>query len=82
MCALPQASRKLLTSSYSASQSPARAWARVMTTSISLAPAAAEALISSMRWGRGLSPAGKPVETAATGIPESCSASTARGTNA
>src|SRR5437762_2893039 len=82
MCAAPHAARKARTSSYTASQSPASAWARVMTTSISSAPAATEALISSIRWGRGLSPAGNPVDTAATGMPEPWSAWTATGTKA
>ncbi len=41
--ASPHASRKARTSSYSASHSPVRTWARVMTTSISRAPAASEA---------------------------------------
>src|SRR6058998_2926859 len=82
MCAPPQASRKARTSSYRASQAPASACARVITTSISCAPAATEALISSIRWGRGFNPAGNPVDTAATGIAESCKASTASGTKA
>src|SRR5437660_305620 len=70
------------TPSYSASHAPASACARVITTSISCAPAATEALISSMRWGRGFNPAGNPVDTAATGIAEPCKASTASGTKA
>src|SRR5213078_2779413 len=82
MWASPQASRKARTSSYSASHAPASACARVITTSISCAPAATEALISSIRWGRGFNPAGNPVDTAATGIAESCKASTASGTKA
>ena len=82
MWASPQACRKARTSSYRASHAPASACARVITTSISCAPAATEALISSIRWGRGLSPAGNPVETAATGIAEPCNASTASRTKA
>src|SRR5216117_872302 len=82
MWASPQASRKARTSSYSASHAPASACARVITTSISCATAATEALISSIRWGRGFNPAGNPVDTAATGIAESCKASTASGTKA
>src|SRR5437588_274125 len=50
MWASPQASRKARTSSYSASHAPPSACARMITTSISCAPAATEALISSMRW--------------------------------
>ena len=80
MWASPQACRKARTSSYRASHAPASACARVITTSISCAPAATDALISSMRCGRGFSPAGNPVETAATGISEPCKASTATGT--
>ena len=41
-----------------------------MTMSISFAPAATLALISAIRKFKGVNPAGKPVETAATGIPE------------
>ena len=48
--------------------------------SISLAPAATESLISSMRRGMELSPCGNPVETAATGIPEFFRAFTAVST--
>ena len=79
-CASPHASRNAFTSRYSASQSPARACARVITTSISCAPASTDARISSSRCGKGLRPAGKPAETAATGIPEPARASTAVGT--
>src|SRR5947207_311354 len=82
MCAGPHASRNSRISSYSASQSPASACARVITTSISRAPAATDARISSTRWGRGLSPAGNPVETAATGMPEPWRAVTAAETKA
>ena len=45
--------------------------------SISAAPAATDCSISAMRRGRGDRPAGKPVETAATGIPLPRKASTA-----
>ncbi len=48
-----------------------------MTISISAAPSATEASISLMRSGNGDKPAGKPVETAATGMLEPRSASTA-----
>ena len=82
MCASPQASRKARTSSYSACQFPVSTWARVMTMSISSAPAATEAWISAIRCSKGESPAGKPVETAATGMPEPSSASTAVSTKA
>jgi hypothetical protein len=41
-----------------------------MTTSISSAPAATEARISPIRCSNAESPAGKPVETAATGMPD------------
>src|SRR5205814_749104 len=82
MCAGPHASRNSRISSYSASQSPASACARVITTSISRAPAATDARISSTRWGRRLSPAGNPGETAATGMPEPWRAGTAAETKA
>ncbi len=52
-----------------------------MTMSISSAPAATDARISSRRCSSGESPAGKPVDTAATGMPEPSSASTAVATN-
>src|SRR5437773_8275793 len=42
MWAPPHASRKARTSSYSACHAPASAWARVITTSISCAPAATD----------------------------------------
>ncbi len=80
-CASPQASRKARTSSYSARHSPRSTCARVMTMSISAAPASTEARISSTRWRNGESPAGNPVDTAATGIPLPSSASTATGTS-
>src|SRR5436190_1021370 len=82
MCARPQASRNARTSAYSAGQSPVRTCARVITMSISCAPAATEACTSSRRCANGLSPAGKPVETAATGMPDPSSAATAVGTSA
>jgi len=56
-------------------------WARVMTISISRAPAATEAWISSSRCANGDRPAGKPVETAATGTPLPSSARTAVSTH-
>ena len=45
--------------------------------SISAAPASTEYSISCTRRGKGVMPAGKPVETAATGMAEPWSASTA-----
>ena len=57
-------------------------WPRVITMSISSAPAATEARISAIRCSKGDNPAGKPVDTAATGIPDPFSASTAVSTNA
>ena len=48
--------------------------------SISLAPAATEARISASLLAIGVWPAGKPVDTAATGIPEPSRASTAVST--
>ncbi len=80
MWASPQASRKARTSSYRASHSPRSTRPRVMTMSISLAPSATEAWISARRSFMGLSPAGKPVDTAATGIPEPSRAFTAVAT--
>ena len=53
-----------------------------MTMSISRAPAATLARISSIRCCSGLRPAGKPAETAATGIVLPARASTAVGTSA
>src|SRR6266581_7509982 len=82
MCARPQASRNARTSAYKAGQSPVRTCARVMTMSISCAPAATEACTSSSRCAKGFRPAGNPVETAATGIPEPARAATAVGTRA
>jgi hypothetical protein len=52
----------------------------LITTSISSAPAATEARISPSRVSSGVRPAGKPVETAATGTPLPSSAATAVGT--
>ncbi len=69
-CASPHASRNCCISSYSAVQSPRRTWALVMTMSISAAPSWTDAWISWSLWANGESPAGKPVLTAATGIPE------------
>jgi len=80
MCESPHASRKRCTSSYIACQFPVRTWPRVMTMSISFAPAATDARISRTRSSSGLRPAGKPVLTAATGIPVPARASTAVGT--
>ena len=48
--------------------------------SISFAPAATEAFISSIFCSKGFCPAGKPVETAATGMSVPRNASTATGT--
>ena len=78
----PAAARNAFTSSYSAAQLPVRTWARVMTMSISCAPAATEASISAIRSGSGESPAGNPVDTAATGMPLPSSAWTAVSTKA
>ncbi len=69
MCAPPQACLKAATSSYSACHRPPKTCARVMTTSISCAPASTERRISATRSASGDSPAGKPVETAATPTP-------------
>ncbi len=82
MCAGPQASLNAATSSYSAFHSPLKTCARVITISISLAPALTLRRISSTRVSSGLKPAGKPVLTAATGTPEPSSAFTAVSTNA
>src|SRR5256885_16594522 len=82
MCARPQASRNARTSAYNAGRSPVRTCARVMTMSISCAPAATEACTSSSRCANGFRPAGNPVETAATGIPEPWRAATAVETRA
>ncbi len=49
--------------------------------SISRAPAATDVSISRTRSSKGLRPAGNPVDTAATGMPEPRSASTAVGTS-
>ncbi len=81
MCASPQASRKPRTSSYSACQFPVSTCPRVMTMSISRAPSATLAFTSSMRVESGDSPAGNPVLTAATGMFDPASASTATGTS-
>ena len=80
MCASPHASRNMRTSSYNACQLPVRTLPRVMTMSISFAPAATEARISRTRSSIGDRPAGKPVDTAATGMPVPSSATTAVGT--
>jgi hypothetical protein len=45
--------------------------------SISAAPAATDSSISRTRVSNGLNPAGKPVDTAATGIPLPANAATA-----
>ena len=73
----PQAFLKSLTSSYKAFQFCVRTWRRDITMSISLAPAETLYSISAMRRGSGDSPAGKPVDTAATGIPVPLSFDTA-----
>src|SRR5579871_5490061 len=64
MCAGTQACLKAAISSYSSCQRPPNTCARVMTTSISSAPASTERRISSMRSDKGESPAGKPVDKA------------------
>ena len=79
-CAPRAASRKAPTSSYRSPQRPRRTCSRVMTMSISEAPAATAVRISSSRSGKGVWPAGKPAATAATGIPDPARASTAVAT--
>jgi hypothetical protein len=69
-----------LTSSYSPRQSPVSTRARLMTMSISAAPAATEASICSIFRGSGICPAGNPVDTAATGMPVPASSATASST--
>ena len=61
--------------------SPPKTWARVMTTSISWAPASTERRISATRSASGDSPAGKPVDTAATRMPLPSRARSAVSTN-
>ena len=68
-CASPQADRNALTSLKSSRQFCVSTCLREITISISLAPAATLSLISNNRVLKGDRPAGKPVETAATGMP-------------
>src|SRR6266404_2825516 len=80
-CAGPQASLNATISSYSCCHFAPNTCARVITTSISCAPASTERRISAMRSSSGESPAGNPVETAATGIFVPSSARRAVSTN-
>ncbi len=82
ICAAPHASLNAATSSYRAFHSPLKTCARVITISISPAPASTLLRISATRVSSGDSPAGKPVDTAATGIPDPSNAFTAVSTNA
>ena len=81
-CDSPQASLNVAISSYNACHLPPKTCARVITTSISCAPAATERRISPTRSASGDSPAGKPVETAATWMPVPSTARTAVSTKA
>src|SRR5580704_7972244 len=81
ICAGPQAARNVAISSNKACHRPPNTCARVITTSISCAPASTDRRISATRSSRGDNPAGNPVDTAATLIPLPSKARSAVSTN-